>query len=190
MVLALRAACGPAVIKMNFHLLSQLISASEVLRILGATVGERTHIPADLCIYNLDRWSCHNLRIGSNVYIGPRCIFDLTAPIAIADDVAISAQVSLITHLDVGNQPLKQVCPRREGPIRIDRGAWIGAGTTVLHDVTVGEFAMVGAMSLVNRPIPDRCVAYGIPCRAVRRQEVPREPSASGTQDVVRLSPS
>ena len=163
----IRSAFGKSFIKMNFRILSQLASANSVLRVLGASVGKCTHIPADICVYNLDHNSCHKLKIGSNVYIGPRCLFDLTSSIVIEDDVAISAQVSFITHLDVGNQPLKQRIPRREGPILVKRGAWVGVNTTILDNVIIGEFAAVGAMSLVNREIPGNSVAYGIPCRAV-----------------------
>ena len=154
---------------MNFRILSQLASANSVLRVLGASVGKCTHIPADICVYNLDHNSCHKLKIGSNVYIGPRCLFDLTSSIVIEDDVAISAQVSFITHLDVGNQPLKQRISRREGPILVKRGAWVGVNTTILDNVIIGEFAAVGAMSLVNKGIPECSIAYGVPCKAVRR---------------------
>jgi acetyltransferase-like isoleucine patch superfamily enzyme len=160
-----RLLLGKAFIKMNFHVLSQLTSASSVLRVLGASVGSGTHIPSDICIDNAASYSCQNLTIGSNVYIGPRCLFDLTSKIVIEDDAAISAQVTFVTHLDVGDQPLKEKAPRREGPITVKRGAWVGVNTTILHDVTIGEFAMVGAMSLVNRSIPSASRAFGIPCR-------------------------
>jgi len=156
---------------MNFQRFAQLATAPNVLRCLGASVGAATHIHSDICVYNLPSGGCENLRIGSNVYIGPRCVFDLTATIAIDDDASISAQVTFITHLDVGDQPLRRTVPRREGAIQIGRGAWIGVNTTILHGVRVEEFAMIGAMSLVNRTIPARCVAVGIPARVIRRNE-------------------
>ena len=168
----LRLLFGKSFIKMNFQRLSQLTTASEVLRVLGATVGNRTHIHSDICIYNLKNWSCQNLSIGSNVYVGPRCIFDVTSGITIEDDASISAQVAFITHLDVGDQPLKRVVPRREGPITVRRGAWVGVNTTLLHNITIGEFAMVGAMSLVTKDVPEGCVAVGIPCKVIRRMDV------------------
>jgi galactoside O-acetyltransferase len=156
-------------IKANLRILSQLTSTCEVLKVLGATVGENTHIYSDVCVYNMKDWSCSNLSIGSNVYIGPRCVFDLTSKITIEDDAAISAQVTFVTHLDVGNQPLKEKVARTEGAITIKRGAWIGVNTSILQDVEIGEFAMVGAMSLVNKMIPPEVVAFGIPCRVIRR---------------------
>jgi acetyltransferase-like isoleucine patch superfamily enzyme len=169
---ALRLLVGKGFIKMNFHILSQLSSASTVLQVLGASVGANTDIPADICIDNASGYSCHNLTIGSNVYIGRRCFFDLTSEITIEDDVAISAQVSFVTHLDVGDRPLKETMPRREGPITVRRGAWVGVNTTILHDVTIGELAAIGAMSLVNRSIPCDARAFGIPCKLQGPPEV------------------
>ena len=167
----LQALLGRSFIKMNFRILSQLTSGSDVLRALGATVGERTHIYSDICVYNLDNYGCENLRIGSNVYVGPRCLFDLTSPITIEDEVSVSAQVSFITHLDVGSGPLKQKVPRKQGPIVVKRGAWLGVNTTVLHEVTIGENAMIGAMTLVNKEVPANMVAVGIPCRLLPQDD-------------------
>lgn len=164
----IRLLLGKAVIKANFRILAQLTSASKVLRVLGATIGENTHIYSDICIFNMKDWSCSNLQIGSNAYIGPRCMFDLTSKITIEDDAAISAQVTFVTHLDVGNQPLKQNAPRIEGVIAVRRGAWIGVNSTILQNVEIGEFAMIGAMSLVNKNIPAEVVAFGVPCRVIR----------------------
>ena len=159
----IRAVFGKALIKMNFRFWSQLASTCAVLRVLGATVGKHTHIYSDICVYNLEGYGCRNLSIGSNVYIGPRCLFDLTSKVTIEDDVSISAQVSFITHLDVGNQPLKKKVPREEGPITVNKSAWVGVNSTVLHNVTIGEGAMVGAMSLVNKDIPANSLACGNP---------------------------
>jgi acetyltransferase-like isoleucine patch superfamily enzyme len=167
LLMGIRFVLGKSFIKMNFQILSQLASAAAVLRALGASVGTRTHIHSDICVYNLNQWSCRNLKIGSNVYIGPRCLFDLTSPITIEDDVSVSAQVSFITHLDVGNQPLKARVPRREGPILLKSGAWVGVNTTILQDVTIGEYAMVGALSLVNRDVPADSVVVGIPGKVI-----------------------
>jgi acetyltransferase-like isoleucine patch superfamily enzyme len=176
----LRTLFGRGLIKMYFRFWSQLASTRRVLKVLGANVGANTHIHSDICLYNLDAYSCIKLNIGSNVYIGPRCLFDLTSKITIEDDVSISAQVSFITHLDVGNQPLKQKVPRKEGPIVIHKGAWVGVNSTILHGVMIGEYAMVGAMSLVNKAIPANSLACGNPCKTIRMlNEV--EQTAAGT---------
>jgi acetyltransferase-like isoleucine patch superfamily enzyme len=54
-------------------------------------------------------------------------------------------------------------------PIRVERRASIGSGTTVLCGVTIGEEAMVGAGSVVTRDVPARTIVAGNPARLVRR---------------------
>jgi acetyltransferase-like isoleucine patch superfamily enzyme len=122
------------------------------------------------------------------VYIGPRCVFDLTSKITIEDDAAISAQVSFVTHLDVGNQPLKQKVPRIEGTITVKRGAWIGVNSTILQNVEIGEFAMVGAMSLVNKKIPPEVVAFGIPCQVRRHFDIMGEAGSHDASSCAKTS--
>jgi acetyltransferase-like isoleucine patch superfamily enzyme len=50
-------------------------------------------------------------------------------------------------------------------PTLIRRGASIGAGTVILPGVTVGEFAMVGAGSIVTHDVPAHALVYGNPAR-------------------------
>jgi len=108
------------------------------------------------------------LRIGKHVYVGPGCLMDLADAISIDDDAAISARVTIVTHSDVGARPLQKIFPRQSAPVRIQEGAWIGVNTTILHGVTIGERAVVGACSLVNKCVPAAVVAYGTPCQVVR----------------------
>jgi len=152
-----------------------LVSACNVLRIFGVSVGPHTSIASDICIWNANNSGWDNLSIGANVYIGPRCLFDLASKITIEDDVSVSAQVSFITHFDVDNRPLRHIFPRREGPITVERGAWLGVNTTVLHGVTIGKCAMIGAMSLVNKDVPPNSLSVGIPCKVIKRFDKPAE---------------
>lgn len=54
-------------------------------------------------------------------------------------------------------------------PVRIEDGVWIGGGAILLPGVTVGRNSVIGAGSVVNRSIPENCVAAGNPCRVIRR---------------------
>lgn len=53
-------------------------------------------------------------------------------------------------------------------PVLIKRGAWIGAGATILPGVTVGENAVVGACAVVTHDVPDNAVAVGNPARVIK----------------------
>ena len=158
---------------LRFNILARWLGASTVLRILGAEVGQDTTIAPDIRIQNAQRSRCSNLHIGRHVYIGPRCLFELASEITIEDDAALSADVSIITHADVGNRPLKGRFPRKEGPVVIRKGAWLGVTTTVLHGVEIGEYAAIGAMSLVNKDVPANSLCYGIPCKVVKQFDGP-----------------
>jgi virginiamycin A acetyltransferase len=66
-------------------------------------------------------------------------------------------------RLDV---PIKlQGNPPKE-PITIGRGAWIGANATVMADV--GHDAIVGAGSVVTKPVPAFGIVAGNPARLIR----------------------
>jgi UDP-2-acetamido-3-amino-2,3-dideoxy-glucuronate N-acetyltransferase len=52
-------------------------------------------------------------------------------------------------------------------PTLVRRGASIGANATILCGVTIGEYAMIGAGSVVNRDVPPHCLVVGNPARRV-----------------------
>lgn len=47
----------------------------------------------------------------------------------------------------------------------LEEGCSIGAGSTVLCDLTIGSFALVGAGSIVTESIPPFHLAYGLPAK-------------------------
>lgn len=51
----------------------------------------------------------------------------------------------------------------------VRRGASIGSSVTILGGVTVGEFAMIGAGSVVTKDVPPYAVVAGNPARVLRR---------------------
>jgi acetyltransferase-like isoleucine patch superfamily enzyme len=54
-------------------------------------------------------------------------------------------------------------------PTLIKRGASIGSNATILCGVTVGEYALVGAGSVVTKDVPDGTVVAGNPARFIRK---------------------
>jgi len=46
---------------------------------------------------------------------------------------------------------------------RVKKGATIGANATIICGVTIGEYAMIGAGSVVTRSVPDYALVYGNP---------------------------
>lgn len=60
-------------------------------------------------------------------------------------------------------------------PIEIESNVWIGGGCILLPGVTIGKNSVIGAGSVVTRPIPPNCVAVGNPCRVIRYFDTDRE---------------
>jgi UDP-2-acetamido-3-amino-2,3-dideoxy-glucuronate N-acetyltransferase len=50
-------------------------------------------------------------------------------------------------------------------PTFVKRGASIGANATILCGITIGEFAMIGAGSVVTKDVPDYGLVYGNPAK-------------------------
>jgi virginiamycin A acetyltransferase len=113
-------------------------------------------------------------RIDEHVYVGPRCHLGL---VHIERDVLIGPGV----HIPSGPEthgfgdlstPIREQ-PGRHLMVRIGAGAWIGSASVVMADV--GRDSIVGAGSVVNRPLPDRVIAAGVPAKVLRHREPTRQ---------------
>jgi len=125
---------------------------SAILREFGATIGEHLSVGGPIHLVNADG-DFRRLHIGNHVHLGADILIDLADDVWIGDHATLSMRSSLVTHLDVGQGPLRERRPRQQGPVRIEAGAYLGIGATVLHGVTVGAAATVGAHALVDRDV-------------------------------------
>ena len=126
-----------------------------------------------------------NIRIGKNVFINHACEFMDRGGITIGDDVLIGPKVNLVTI----NHPLDPVTRRSTycAPIVIRKGAWLGAGVSVMPGVTIGENAVVAANAVVTGDVPDNVVVGGIPARFIRHLD----PSNAGlSRSTVSIEPA
>lgn len=124
-----------------------------ILREYGAAIGANPSIFGPLLLVNADG-DFRNLAIGDNVHIGADTLIDLADRVTIGDYATVSMRCTLITHIDVGPGPLKDRRPRQQAPVTLQPGCYLGTGVTVLHGVTVGAEATVGAHTLVRKNVP------------------------------------
>lgn len=87
----------------------------------------------------------HGVEIGDDVFVGPNaCFTNDRVPRAFTTDWEVV-------------------------PTRIDNGASIGANATIVCGITIGEYAMVAAGSVVTKDVPPYTLVMGNPARAVGR---------------------
>lgn len=48
------------------------------------------------------------------------------------------------------------------------KGAWIGAGASILPGICIGRYAVVGAASVVTKDVPDYTVVVGNPAKVIK----------------------
>lgn len=116
-------------------------------------------------------------RFTPEVTIGDGSLFEQGFHLAAAGKVTIGRQVTCARNVsiqgvwheyeDVTRAIIEQ--PLGTGAISIGDGTLIGMGSIILANVSIGQHCMIGANSVVNRDIPDFCVAAGAPARIVRR---------------------
>lgn len=102
-------------------------------------------------------------KVGRNVSIGLAVVFDVFYPhlITIEENSVIGYNSVILCH-DF------RVKDAYIGPVHIGRDVLVGANSTVLAGVTIGDGAQISAMSLVNGNIPAGVFAGGIPARVIR----------------------
>ncbi|MCD8066462.1 MAG: galactoside O-acetyltransferase [Oscillospiraceae bacterium] len=111
-----------------------------------------------------------NVHIGSNVIIMPYFKCMSGGNIYIEDNARIAFNVSLLTN---NHDPYERdVLTIKD--VRICRNVWIGAGSTILPGVTVGENAIVGAASVVTKDVPPCAIVVGNPARVVKTLDAER----------------
>ena len=99
--------------------------------------------------HNVYLMDCAEIRLGKKVFVGPNCGF-----------------YTAIHPLDSVKRA--QGLERAE-PIVIGDDVWIGGDVTILPGVKIGRGSVIGAKSLVSKDVPENVLAFGNPCRVVKK---------------------
>ena len=126
------------------------------------------------------------MKVGKNFDRQQGCFLDPTHCylIEIGDDVTMSIRVTLMAH-DASTKKLTGYT--RLGQIKIGNHVFIGANATILPGVTVGDYAVIGAGSVVTRDVPAGCVVAGVPARRISTSETLSERTFSAMQQSSKL---
>lgn len=112
-----------------------------------------------------------SIEVGDRVSATGYLTISAVQSVVIEEDVIFASHVFLSDHahgrrrvdIPYKYQPLDDIAA-----VRIGKGSWIGEHAVLLPGVHVGEYAIVGANSVVNRDVPARSIVAGAPARVVR----------------------
>lgn len=137
----------------------------------GAEIGEGTKI-----------WHfCHimggakigeNCSLGQNVNVGGKAVIGngvkIQNNVSVYDDVIVEDDVFLGPSMVFTNVINPRAFVQRKNEFKktlLKKGCSIGANVTIVCGVTIGEYAMVGAGSVVTKDVPPYALVYGNPAR-------------------------
>lgn len=112
------------------------------------------------------------IKIGKNVHFAPKttCV-DISRPslVTIGNNCYMNNYFTLLTHDFVSGVFLHKYSDflPSSGPVTIGNNVRFGVNCTVLKGVTIGSNVFVAAGSLVNKDLPDNCIAGGVPCKVI-----------------------
>lgn len=113
--------------------------------------------------------------ISNTTTLGKGCL--INSLVSVAAHTKIGNFVSLNRNSSVGHhtilenyvtiQPGSNVC----GFVTIGENTLIGVGANVIDGIKIGKNSIIGAGSVVTKDIPDNVIAYGNPCKVIRKNE-------------------
>ncbi len=131
-----------------------------------ASIGGHAHANLDVWMYGGGRFSWGN----RSVCYGMRAWVHGEKSMVIGDDCLFSEGIHLRTsdhHSVIDLDSLSQI--NFPADLHIGRHVWIGPDVLVMKGVTIGDGSIVGARSVVTRPIGAAELWIGSPARRVRR---------------------
>ena len=120
-----------------------------------------------------------NIKIGKNSSIGGRALILCTrAKLIIGNYVMIGPQVTIITGDHKINAIGKYMAdvsdsekdPENDLPVVIEDDVWIGANSTILKGVTIGDGSVIAAGSVVTKNVTAYTVVGGVPAKIIKNR--------------------
>jgi sugar O-acyltransferase (sialic acid O-acetyltransferase NeuD family) len=114
-------------------------------------------------------------QISKTTKLGGGCLINSLVSIAahtvLGNFVSLNRNSSVGHHTTLGDFVTIQPGANVAGFVNIGEGSLIGIGANVIDGIKIGKNSIIGAGSVVTKDIPDNVIAYGNPCKIIRKNE-------------------
>lgn len=141
------------------------------LRKYGANIGENCRFERGLNIHRpLGKKPFENLTIGNEVYLGHNTLIDLTNKVELKDKVIFASRCQIWTHASFygGNDMKQPNYQEKKGDVTVEECAIVYSNVVIGHGTRIGQFAKVGASSLVNTNVEPHSFYSGVPAKRIK----------------------
>lgn len=112
-----------------------------------------------------------NLFLGDQAEINSGCFLLAKESIRIGENSTLAYQTTILTSANPNgpHNKLSKLYPKMKAPVNIGHDTWIGARATILPGISIGNFCVVAAGSVVTKDVPDYTVVAGVPAKPVKQ---------------------
>ena len=103
-----------------------------------------------------------NFSLGNRVEIGSFTIIDAMNSVKIGDNVKVGWNCSIMSNSTIDG---------KKGPVILKDGCSVGANSVILPNVSIGEGATLGALSLANQNLDSWSLYAGIPAKKIKNRD-------------------
>ena len=105
------------------------------------------------------------LELAENAEINTGCFLLVKDKIVIGENSTLAYGVTVLTSANPNGpkNKLASIYPKLKAPVIIGEDVWVGANATILPGVTIDDFSVVAAGSVVTKNVPSGVLVAGNP---------------------------
>jgi acetyltransferase-like isoleucine patch superfamily enzyme len=122
--------------------------------------------------YNSELIDHRLIEIGDNVFFGLNTVINTNVPVKIGNNVMFGRSVTIMggdhnfSEVGVSMRFIKE--GGKNIDINIENDVWVGSNVTILKGVCLKEGCVIGAGSIVTKPMPAYTICVGNPCKPLK----------------------
>ncbi|MBQ4051031.1 MAG: hypothetical protein IJD13_05325, partial [Oscillospiraceae bacterium] len=135
----------------------------------GITIG--SHVTLNDRVYlDTERADDGYITVGDHVYIGTGTTLFGHVGLEIGEHVLMAQNITLTPYSHIFEDPSRPIIEQggHTRKVTIGRDVYVGMGVTIMYTGDIGEGSIIGAGSVVVKPIPPYSVAVGDPAKVIR----------------------